>query len=165
MPRTVRCGVCYTAIMRVSWRTYSLRNVMTKRFLPLLLALVLMGAGCNFAADSGPDISLAEIEAEYNLDLPDDSVVDTYTPIPSYHFVLLETDASWDEVRDTLHEQLIAQGFEDTISIKNATEPSSDNPIIGSYLKSTGEAGPAGIVKRALVIEIENGVTRYSILK
>lgn len=142
---------------------------MTKRFLPLLLMFVLLGAGCNAAQDTQDQntYDLTAIEAEFGLDLPDDTKIDQLSELPGYYNIIAYTDTDWEELRDSFHTQLIAQGFEDKVSAKDAViVDSEDDIIIASYLKQDPSVrGSSGIDMRAFTIGIEDGQTKYSLLR
>lgn len=140
---------------------------MIKRILPLFFVLVLLGAGCSLqSANEGDNFDLTAIEAELGMDLPDDSEIDVLTEIPGYYNVIAYTDMSWEEVRDSFHAQLVADGYDDTISGAEATLIDLDEDvIIASYLKQTGSTGPDGIQSRAWTVGVEDGRTKYSVLK
>lgn len=133
----------------------------------MFFVLVLLGAGCSLqSADDGDNFDLAAIEAELGMDLPDDSEVDVLTEIPGYYNVIAFTDMSWEEVRDSFHTQLVANGYDDTISGADAVLVDLDEDvIIASYLKQSGEAGPSGIDSLAWTVGLEDGRTKYSVLK
>ena len=101
------------------------------------------------------------------MELPVDSNITNVTDVAGHYTVIGYTDQTWQEVRDSFHTQLMAQGFQDTVSAKNSVIANPDKDvIIGSYIKANpGGTGPNSIVTRSITIGIEDGKTKFSVLK
>ncbi|HBU27519.1 TPA: hypothetical protein DEB00_00190 [Candidatus Uhrbacteria bacterium] len=142
---------------------------MIKHVFPVALLFLLLGAGCTSsqAPASTAVYEVPTLETILEMDLPNDSVVTNVTDVAGHYTVIGYTDQTWQEVRDSFHTQLMAQGFQDTVSAKNSVIANPDKDvIIGSYIKANpGGTGPNSIVTRSITIGIEDGKTKFSVLK